>query len=132
MVSKSESRQGSGVRLIGIHTNEGDNPANVFPDRTAENLAGYLDREKESGRSKSYHRICDDDSTVIYVPDSQAAWAMPYGGNLPALQLCFTGWGPPVAAAGDLGIGAADADGQGLDDNGSQVGGGLGDIVELG
>jgi hypothetical protein len=64
----------------------------VFPDRTAENLASYLDSENNAGRSKSYHRICDDDSIVIYVPDEQAAWAMPNGGNLPALQLCFTGW----------------------------------------
>ena len=47
-------------------------------------------------------------------------------------QLFFTGWGPPVAAGRDLGIGAADADGQGLDDHGAEVGGGLGGLVELG
>jgi hypothetical protein len=47
-------------------------------------------------------------------------------------QLLFTGWCPPVAAARDLGIGPTDADGQGLDDHGSEVGGGLGDLVELG
>jgi hypothetical protein len=47
-------------------------------------------------------------------------------------QLLLTGWGPPVAATRDLGIGAADADCQRFDDDGSEFGGGLGDIVELG
>lgn len=91
MVAKSESRRGIPITLVAIHTNEGDNPPDVFPDRTAEGLAGYLDRENAAGRYKSYHRICDDDSTVMYVPDGEAAWALP-GGNLGALQLCFTGW----------------------------------------
>jgi hypothetical protein len=91
MVVKSESREGIAVRMIAIHTNEGDHPINS-PDHTAENLAGYLDRSNAAGDFKSYHTICDDDSTLIYVDPSQAAWAMPDGGNLPALQLCFTGW----------------------------------------
>ncbi len=89
---KSETRHGTTIKLIAVHTNEGDNPANVYPDRTAENLAAYLDRENTAGRSKSYHSIVDDDSELIYVDPEQAAWALPYGGNLPGLQLCFTGW----------------------------------------
>jgi hypothetical protein len=47
-------------------------------------------------------------------------------------QLLLTGWRPPVAAARDLGIGPADPDRQGLNDNGSKFGGRLRDIVELG
>jgi hypothetical protein len=47
-------------------------------------------------------------------------------------QLLFGGWWPPVAAARDLGIGATDADRQPFDEDRSEVGGGLGDIVERG
>ncbi|MGH3882101.1 MAG: N-acetylmuramoyl-L-alanine amidase [Pseudonocardiaceae bacterium] len=88
MAAKSSSRGGTGIRLVVIHTNEGDNPADVFPDRTAENLAAYLDRPSTQA---SYHKICDDDSTVRYLPDSVASWSI-RSGNSRALNLCLTGW----------------------------------------
>jgi hypothetical protein len=90
MVVKSESRAGTPISLIAIHTNEGDHAVGL-PDNTAENLAKYLDRANLGGESKSYHVICDDDSTVRYVPDDQASWSM-LAGNKRSLGLCFTGW----------------------------------------
>jgi N-acetylmuramoyl-L-alanine amidase-like protein len=90
-IVKSESRRGTPISLVAIHTNEGNNKPNEADDKTAENLAGYLDRENAAGRSKSYHRICDDDSTVIYAPDSNASWALRTG-NSRSLNLCLTGW----------------------------------------
>lgn len=90
-IVKSESRRGTLISLVALHTNEGDNKPNEADDKTAENLAGYLDRENAAGRGKSYHKICDDDSTVNYVPDSQASWALRTG-NARSLNLCMTGW----------------------------------------
>jgi hypothetical protein len=77
--------------LVAVHTNEGDNKPNEADDKTAENLAGYLDRENAAGRFKSYHVICDDDSTVRYAPDTEAAWALRTG-NARSLNICLTGW----------------------------------------
>ena len=45
-------------------------------------------------------------------------------------QPLLTRWRPPVVSARDLRIRAADADGQGFDDHRTQLGAGLGDIVE--
>lgn len=90
-IVKSESRRGVMISLVAIHTNEGDNKPNEADDKTAENLAVYLDRENAAGRGKSYHLICDDDSTVRYVFDSEAAWALRTG-NARSLNLCLTGW----------------------------------------
>lgn len=86
MAVKSSSRGGIPITLVAIHTNEGDNPADVYPDRTAENLARYL-----GGVNASYHAIVDDDSVVPYVPDQRYAWALRRG-NPRSLNLCFTGW----------------------------------------
>lgn len=88
MAAKSSSRDGRAISLVAIHTNEGDNPADVYPDRTAENLADYLDRP---GVQASYHQLVDDDSEISYLPDGRAAWAL-RSGNSRSLNLCFTGW----------------------------------------
>lgn len=92
MTVNSESRSGTPVTLVLIHTNEGDNkPDDVGNDHTAEALAAYCDRECTAGRGKSYHKITDDDSTVTTVPDDRAAWSAK-GANKRGLNLCFTGW----------------------------------------
>lgn len=88
MGAKSSSRKGASIRLIAVHTNEGNNPADVYPDLTAENLAAYLN---EPTTLASYHKITDDDSTINYVPDELAAWAL-RSGNPISLNICFTGW----------------------------------------
>jgi hypothetical protein len=91
MVLRSESRAGTPITLIIVHTNEGPHGAGLNPDHTAEDLAAYLDRANAEGDWKSYHLICDDDSTVRYVPDSQAAWSA-LSANKLSLNICFTGW----------------------------------------
>lgn len=90
-ISKSESRAGTPISLVIIHTNEGDHKPDLPDDHTAEDLAAYLDRANAAGDWKSYHKICDDDSTVTYVSDDQASWAA-LAANLRSLNLCFTGW----------------------------------------
>lgn len=82
----SSSRSGVPVSLILIHTNEGPNPPDVFPDMTAENLARWMDT-----KSVSYHKIVDDDSAVNYVGDNRASWSA-RSANSRSLNLCFTGF----------------------------------------
>jgi hypothetical protein len=89
--ARGEPRRGTPITLIAVHTNEGDHKPNLADDRTAENLAGYLSREIAAKRYKSYHKICDDDSTVDYVPDHLASWALRTG-NARSLNICLTGW----------------------------------------
>jgi len=84
--ASSTGRGGNRITLIAIHTNEGPNPADVFPDRTAENLARWMD-----GHPVSYHKIVDDDSVVHYVPDERYSWSL-RSGNPRSLNLCFTGY----------------------------------------
>lgn len=91
MVVKSESRASTPISLVIIHTNEGDHKPNMPDDHTAEDLAAYLDRANTAQDWKSYHLICDDNSTVRYVPDDQAAWSA-LAANRRSLNLCFTGW----------------------------------------
>jgi hypothetical protein len=91
MVLRSESRAGTPISLIIVHTNEGPHGAGLNPDHTAEDLAAYLDRANAEDDWKSYHLICDDDSTVRYVPDGQAAWSA-LSANKLSLNICFTGW----------------------------------------
>jgi hypothetical protein len=91
MVLRSESRVKTAISLVIIHTNEGDHKPNMPDDHTAENLAAYLDRANAAEDWKSYHLICDDDSTVRYVPDDQAAWSA-RSANKRSLNICFTGW----------------------------------------
>jgi hypothetical protein len=91
MVLRSESRAGIPISLIIVHTNEGPHGVGLAPDHTAEDLAAYLDRANAEGDWKSYHLICDDDSVVRYVPDSQAAWSA-LAANKLSLNICFTGW----------------------------------------
>jgi hypothetical protein len=88
MAAKSSPRNGYKPFLVAIHTNEGPNPADVYPDRTAENLANYMD-----GAQVSYHFIEDDDSEVPYVPDyeNRYSWSLRTG-NLRSVNICFTGY----------------------------------------
>ncbi len=86
MAAKSSDRRGTKISLVAIHTNEGPNPSDVFPDRTAENLAKWMD-----GQNVSYHKIIDDDSIVHYVPDERYTWSL-RSGNARSLNLCFTGY----------------------------------------
>lgn len=88
MGAKSSSRGGTRITLCVLHTNEGNNPADVWPDRTAENLARYLDGDTVAA---SYHVIVDDDSIVRYLPDNVAAWSV-RSGNARSLNICLTGW----------------------------------------
>lgn len=85
MTAKSSARKGK-ILLIAIHTNEGPNPADIFPDRTAENLCRWMD-----GQKVSYHKVVDDDSVVNYVPDERYSWSL-RSGNSRSLNLCFTGY----------------------------------------
>lgn len=81
------SREGTPITLIGVHTNEGPNtPGDEGSDRTAENLAGWMDDQ-----NVSYHKIVDDDSVVHYVADEHKAWAM-RNGNPRSLNVCLTGY----------------------------------------
>jgi hypothetical protein len=76
----SQSRNGTPIRLVAIHTSEGA--------RTAASLAAYLD---QPGVEASYHVLVDDTQSIRYLPDGVACWAM-LSGNPRALQLCFTGF----------------------------------------
>jgi N-acetylmuramoyl-L-alanine amidase len=91
MVLRGESRAGMPISLIIVHTNEGPHGVGLNPDHTAEDLAAYLDRANAEGDWKSYHLICDDDSVVRYVPDSEASWSA-LAANMRSLNICFTGW----------------------------------------
>jgi hypothetical protein len=73
----SESRQGTRISLVSVHTAEGAT--------TATSLEHYLDQPSVEA---SYHRLVDD---TQYLPDDLAAWAM-LSGNHRAVQLCFTGF----------------------------------------
>lgn len=84
MVNRS-SRRGTDITLIAVHTNEGPNPAIEAVDNRAENLARWMD-----GQPVSYHKIADDDSVVVYVPDVLMAWAL-RSGNPRSLNICLIG-----------------------------------------
>jgi hypothetical protein len=86
MGASSTGRGNTRATLIAIHTNEGPNPADEFPDRTAENLARWMD-----GQAVSYHKVVDDDSVVHYVPDDRCSWSL-RSGNPRSLNVCFTGY----------------------------------------
>jgi N-acetylmuramoyl-L-alanine amidase-like protein len=86
-----ESRRGTRITLVAIHTNEGNNPPHLYPDRTAENLRDWLNREIAAKRYKSYHAIGDDDSIAEHCPEVAASWSM-RSGNLRSLNFCLTGW----------------------------------------
>lgn len=86
MSAKFSSRKGDSITLIAIHTNEGPNPIDVYPDRTAENLARWMGNQRVS-----YHKIVDDDSVVDYVEDGVYSWSL-RSGNSRSLNLCFTGY----------------------------------------
>lgn len=76
----SESRQGTSITLVAVHTSEG-------ATNTA-SLASYLD---QAGVEASYHMLVDDNGVVRYLPDNVAAWAM-LSGNHRSLQVCLTGF----------------------------------------
>jgi hypothetical protein len=86
MAAKSSDRQGTRPTLVAIHTNEGPNPADVFPDRTAENLARWMNDQEVS-----YHKVVDDDSVVNYVSDGRYSWSL-RSGNRRSLNLCLMGY----------------------------------------
>jgi hypothetical protein len=103
--------KGSVIRHVVIHTNQGPNPSNDSPDKTAENLGRYLTSTANTKDPVSYHVLVDDDSSVNYLPDSAEAWAA-YGSNPIGLHLCFTGyaeWSRDewLLHAGMLSLGAA-------------------------
>ena len=75
-----ESRQGTRITLVAVHTSEGAT--------TAESLEHYLD---QPGVEASYHKLIDDTQAITYLPDDVAAWAM-LSGNHRSVQLCFTGF----------------------------------------
>lgn len=75
-----ENRQGTPISLISVHTAEGAT--------TAAGLVNYLD---QPGVEASYHVIVDDTTTIQYLPDDVAAWAM-LSGNHRSVQVCFTGF----------------------------------------
>lgn len=76
----SESRAGTRISLVAVHTAEGAT--------TAAGLEHYLD---QAGVEASYHRLVDDTHVIHYLPDDVAAWAM-LSGNHRSVQLCFTGF----------------------------------------
>ncbi|MGH3599992.1 MAG: N-acetylmuramoyl-L-alanine amidase [Pseudonocardiaceae bacterium] len=76
----SQSRAGTPISLIAIHTSEGA--------RTAASLAHYLD---QPGVEASYHVLVDDTTTTRYLPDEVACWAM-LSGNPRSVQICLTGF----------------------------------------
>lgn len=81
----STPRRGIAITLIGVHTSEGPNPSDVFPDLTAENLARWM-----TNNGVSYHKIVDDDSVVNFVPDHEYSWSL-RSGNARSLNICFVG-----------------------------------------
>lgn len=83
-----ESRDGTPITLVLIHTNEGPHDPGQAVDRTAEDLAAYLDRPDIKA---SYHVIVDDDGLTPYLPDGMASWSA-FSANHKSLNLCFTGW----------------------------------------
>lgn len=86
MNRNSQSRAGTPISLIVVHTNEGPHPAGLHPDRTAENLAAWMENN-----GVSYHKVVDDDSVVDVLPDSVASWSVRSGNNR-SLNICFTGY----------------------------------------
>lgn len=76
----SESRAGTPISLIAIHTAEGATAAH--------GLMRFLDQPAVEA---SYHKLADDVEVITYLPDSEACWAM-LSGNPRAVQLCFTGF----------------------------------------
>lgn len=80
---------GARIRHVIIHTNQGPNPAHVFPDLTAENLARYLDRKDIA--PVSYQILTDDDSEVVYIPDHMMSYSA-RAANPISLNLCFLGY----------------------------------------
>jgi hypothetical protein len=88
-----------------------------------------------NGAVRARHRVRSAHNAHNMVADREFGGSRvehPAQGLVAEDQLLFTGWGPPVAATRDLGIGAADADRQRFDEDGSEFGGGLWDIVNLG
>lgn len=85
MAAKSSSRGGTVIALVAVHTNEGDNPAFETVDRRAENLARWME-----GQPVSYHKVVDDDSVVLFVPDARMAWSL-RSGNPRSLNVCMIG-----------------------------------------
>lgn len=84
-----ESRDGTRIILVLIHTNEGPHdPTGGRVDRSAEDLAAYLD---QPGVEASYHALCDDDGITEYLPDDVASWSA-FSANHRSLNLCFIGW----------------------------------------
>jgi hypothetical protein len=76
----SESRGGTPITLIAVHTSEGAT--------TTASLASYLD---QPGVEASYHVLVDDNGAYRYLPDEPAAWAM-LSGNHRSVQVCLTGF----------------------------------------
>lgn len=76
----SESRQGTRISLISVHTSEGAT--------TAAGLMHFLD---QPGVEASYHVLVDDSTTIRYLPDDVAVWAM-LSGNHRSVQVCLTGF----------------------------------------
>jgi N-acetyl-anhydromuramyl-L-alanine amidase AmpD len=76
----SESRVGTPITLIAVHTSEGAT--------TTASLASYLD---QPGVEASYHVLVDDNGVYRYLPDEPAAWAM-LSGNHRSVQVCLTGF----------------------------------------
>lgn len=76
----SQSRAGTPISLIAVHTSEGATKAT--------DLQHYLDGPTVEA---SYHVLVDDTTTLIYLPDDVACWAM-LSGNGRALQVCLTGF----------------------------------------
>ena len=91
MPAHNSALRPSGVRIrhVAVHTNQGPNPANVFPDPTAENLKRYLDRTDIN--PVSYHVLIDDDSLVEYLPDNMISYSI-RAGNPVTLNMCFLGY----------------------------------------
>jgi N-acetylmuramoyl-L-alanine amidase len=90
MSHNSEPRPASSrIRHVLIHTNQGPNPADVFPDLSAERLKAYLDRTDHD--PVSYHVLEDDDSEIIYLPDNMMSYSA-RDANPIGLNICFLGY----------------------------------------
>jgi len=76
----SQSRAGTPISLIVVHTAEGAT--------TAAGLVNYLD---QPGVEASYHKICDDNTTIGYLPDEVASWSV-LSGNNRSLNVCMIGF----------------------------------------
>ncbi|MCA1695660.1 MAG: N-acetylmuramoyl-L-alanine amidase [Actinobacteria bacterium] len=76
----SQSRAGTPISLIVLHTAEGAT--------TAAGLEHYLD---QPGVEASYHKMCDDTTTITYLPDEVASWSV-LSGNNRSLNVCVTGF----------------------------------------